>query len=61
MKPEDDKLEEMAKLFRRAADNIDELLALGKHAELGENLGDKLETAMGKFVLTMMELEHMKE
>lgn len=54
-----DDLLKMRDLFRKAADNIDEIVAIDERQKAGESLDDQMEDAQAKFLLTLMKLQTM--
>ena len=50
----------MGKVFREAADIIDELIALELREEQGEDVEKETESVLGRFMLKMIELQQLQ-
>jgi hypothetical protein len=50
----------MGKVFREAADIIDELIALEPREEQGEDVEKETESVLGRFMLKMIELQQLQ-
>lgn len=53
---DNEKLIKMRDLMRKAADNIDEMLALEERADAGEDVAAEQEAAAGRFVFNMLQM-----
>lgn len=53
-------LEELRDVFREAADKIDNIINICKREEQGEDVKEEYETAMGRFMVTMMKMQALQ-